>query len=213
LNINLDGFTLNILLKKYIKFNDTESIKKTINLFNYYKIEINEVTYNTLINYLIKINDKTTLNSLIHFKNNINIDKNKNKNRNKNNIINYSLIIKNYIKNDDIEKLNLTLNEMKSKSICLNIALYNSIFDYYIKCNHFDVLSNIYNEYVHSINQNLIKPNIITYRILLDGYLSNNRLDDALKIYSDYKKSGLKNFDNLEFEKTIKKLELQICNN
>ncbi|CAJ0892199.1 12584_t:CDS:1, partial [Entrophospora sp. SA101] len=41
------------------------------------------------------------------------------------------------------------------------------------------------------------------------GYLSNDRLDDALKIYSDYKKSGLKNFDNLEFEKTVKKLELK----
>ncbi|CAJ0910861.1 6942_t:CDS:2, partial [Entrophospora sp. SA101] len=115
---------------------------------------MNQVTYTTLMNYLIRINDKESLNNLMKFDNSnrsggrSNYNNLRNKNRN---IINYSLMIKRDIKNNDLEKLNLTLN----------------------------------------------------------GYLSNDRLDDALKIYSDYKKSGLKNFDNLEFEKTVKKLELK----
>ncbi|CAJ0905394.1 8496_t:CDS:2 [Entrophospora sp. SA101] len=154
LNVRLDDYTLNILLKKYIKYNDIVSIRKIINLFNFYKIEMNQVTYTTLMNYLIRINDKESLNNLMKFDNSnrsggrSNYNNLRNKNRN---IINYSLMIKRDIKNNDLEKLNLTLN----------------------------------------------------------GYLSNDRLDDALKIYSDYKKSGLKNFDNLEFEKTVKKLELK----
>ncbi|CAH1764455.1 1440_t:CDS:2 [Entrophospora sp. SA101] len=134
---------------------DTRAI--IIELFNDMKalnVQMNQVTYTTLMNYLIRINDKESLNNLMKFDNSnrsggrSNYNNLRNKNRN---IINYSLMIKRDIKNNDLEKLNLTLN----------------------------------------------------------GYLSNDRLDDALKIYSDYKKSGLKNFDNLEFEKTVKKLELK----
>ncbi|CAJ0753817.1 17205_t:CDS:10, partial [Entrophospora sp. SA101] len=157
---------------------DTRAI--IIELFNDMKalnVQMNQVTYTTLMNYLIRINDKESLNNLMKFDNSnrsggrSNYNNLRNKNRN---IINYSLMIKRDIKNNDLEKLNLTLSEMKSENISLTLVIYNSIFDYYIKYNHFDDL-----------------------------------LDDALKIYSDYKKSGLKNFDNLEFEKTVKKLELK----
>ncbi|CAJ0893270.1 17233_t:CDS:2 [Entrophospora sp. SA101] len=136
----------------------------------------------------------------------------------------YSEMIRGFSMKNHLQPVEKLWKEMKSDKVEPNLQIYSSLMEINFKLGKFDNsnrsggrsnYNNLRNKNRNIINYSLmikrdIKNNDLEkLNLTLNGYLSNDRLDDALKIYSDYKKSGLKNFDNLEFEKTVKKLELK----
>jgi len=92
----------------------------------------------------------------------------------------YSILLKGYGKNRDLEGVRMTVQKAKEKNIRVDVIMLNSILNAFINCNECMEAEAIFNDSVAMKEK--LAPNIRTYNTLLKGFAQMGALDKAKEL-------------------------------
>lgn len=195
-NTMLKGLSLQIDCMKSIDDSFTvekivSDIKMTKELLLQNNLKPNEITFNTIIDALIKMNK--IQNAFDYF------EEMQNEFKIKPDIYTYSSLVKGiknpecYLEGENLQRIVKILDQIKENNLAKgDEILFNCVIDACFKSGDYQKAVQIYQDML----DNEIKPSAITYGIMIKGYGQFKCLDHAMKIYEIMKEENI-NFNEI----------------